>query len=132
MPEFGEVSKQRLMWLPPTFQKVLENAVKRVDFSVICTLRTYEEQQELYNNHKSNAKPGESKHNLKPGFLHVEAVDVCPYPTQFENKELFIKLAYIILDEARKLNYPLLWGGFFKVAGKPDLPHFEKSKNFIL
>ena len=47
MPEFGSKSKERLQSCDPQIQKVLEEAIKHYDFSVLEGHRTEEKQQEL-------------------------------------------------------------------------------------
>lgn len=84
MPYFSKKSLNRLCSVHKDLQILLKHAINYVDFSVLCGYRSWEEQQELYNQGKSKVMGGASKHNLYPSM----AVDIAPYPYPKTEKEL--------------------------------------------
>lgn len=130
--KFGRKSKSRLKSLHPDLKFVLEEAIQIVDFSVIETWRSKERQNFLRDCGKSKLKWPRSKHNTKDDKPNlVRAVDVVPYPIDWNDRERFILLAGIIMGIADYNNIELRWGGAWKGLGHmasnnfDDLPHFE-------
>jgi peptidoglycan L-alanyl-D-glutamate endopeptidase CwlK len=123
MPSFGQESTENLVQCDQQLQDVLNEAIKYIDFSVICGHRDEEAQNRAYNTHRSLLKWPKSKHNTYPS----RAVDVIPYPGGFSNdNETFYLLATYILRAASILGVHLTWGGHWRSL--KDLPHFELSK----
>jgi hypothetical protein len=60
-----------------------------------------------------------SKHNKIPS----EAVDVAPYPIDWQDIGRFKELSSVIMEAAVELGIRLTWGGNFKTF--KDYPHFE-------
>ena len=126
MPAFSRKSIDRLETCDHRIQMVLKRAITRVDFTVLCGHRGKEEQNDAYERGASKLQWPQSKHNRTPSL----AVDIAPFPIDWDNLERFRALAAIIMDEAAKLNIKLRWGGDFNMNGKPDdkfvdMPHFE-------
>ena len=105
-------------------KRLLVEAIKDspIDFSVIETTRTLAQQ-------KVNVKKGVSK-TLKskhiPQFTKsglCEAVDIAPYPLDWQDLERFRALAAHIKKKAAELNIPITWGGDWKTL--VDMPHYE-------
>ena len=68
------------------------------------------------------SNPFASNHAKKPdGFGH--AVDLAPYPIDWEDKARFNSLALIMLSAAHQEGVKIIWGGSWKKS--PDLPHYE-------
>lgn len=114
MPVFGATSKARLATCDPILQEVLNTAIKRMDFSVLSGYRGEAEQNLYFETGVSKKKYPNSKHNAtlegtdKP---NSEGVDVAPYPIDWENRERFVMLAYLIIGIAWALGYEVFWGG---------------------
>ena len=119
MARFGKRSQERLNTCHNDLQKICNEAIKIYDFTIICGHRGEEAQNEAYNTGASNAKFGQSKHNKVPS----EAIDVAPYPIDWNDTERFARLAGIIQAVAFEENIPIRWGGDFK--NLKDMPHFE-------
>jgi peptidoglycan L-alanyl-D-glutamate endopeptidase CwlK len=137
--KFGTTSTQRLETLDERLQKILKEAIKFYDFSILEGYRSRDKQDELFKKGFSKAKAGESKHNLKPSL----AVDIQPYPIDVSlaeevktlkgNKERakFYFLAGIIFHIAHIQGVQLRWGGSwdgtyqFNQNSFDDLFHFE-------
>ena len=126
MPHFSERSRQRLLTCDARIITVLSDVIQHYDFSVTCGHRTDEEQARLYAQGRTEpgpivtyAMPGESIHNTLPS----RAVDVAPWPIDWDNKDRFVELAGAILYAARVRGVPLEWGGHW--TRLRDLPHFQ-------
>lgn len=143
MPKFGNASKQRLATCHPDLQKIMNEAIKYIDFSVVEGYRTAAEQEKYYREGKS--KTLNSKHLLRycPEYSgqYSYAVDVAPYfsstpHTDFNDREEFCLLAGVILSTAKrlkeegKIKSDIRWGGKWskaRIKGNTffDGPHFE-------
>lgn len=126
MPAFSRRSLARLETCDHRLQMVMKRAITRYDFTVLCGHRTKEEQNDAFERGVSKLRWPRSKHNKMPSL----AVDIAPFPIDWDNLERFRELAAIVMDEAAKLNIKLRWGGDFNMNGKPDdkfvdMPHFE-------
>lgn len=101
------------------------NVVKRFDITVLCGHRGEAEQNAAYAAGNSKLKWPNSKHNKTPS----EAVDIVPYPINWEDTSRFEEMGQVVLDEWLKLDtedtekWQLVWGKTFK--GLVDYPHFE-------
>jgi len=119
MYKFGKRSKERLETLHPDLQKVMNEAIKIYDFSITCGYRDEETQNNEFGEGDSTKKWPDSKHNSLPST----AVDVCPYPVDWEDVEEFFYLAGIIMSVAHCLEIKLKWGG--RWTHPKDCPHFQ-------
>lgn len=142
MYTFGSKSKAQLSTAHPFLQRVMSEAIKLTDFSVLEGARSRQRQEDLFDAGKSKARPGESKHNEAPFSM---AVDVAPYPIDWENEARFFYLAGVVLGIAKVINqgrrvqglpeHKVRWGGDWNMNGVPipddpeerfrDYGHFE-------
>lgn len=121
---FGERSKRNLEGVKKPLQKVLQRALDLgvMDFSIIQGRRTQAEQDRLYAQGRTEPGPivtwtRNSKH------ISGDAVDVAPYPIDWDNEEMFYKLAGVIKAAAAIEGVDIKWGGDWKKT--KDMPHFE-------
>lgn len=119
MAKFSEKSLQRLSECHEDLQRVMNEVIKEIDITVLCGYRGEEEQMEAYRSGNSKAKFGQSKHNHSPSL----AVDVAPYPIDWDDISRFKEMGEIVLRKADELGIKLRWGGDFKSL--KDYPHFE-------
>ena len=98
---------------------ILKEAIHIYDFSVLCGHRGKDEQNLAYKKGFSKLKFPESKHNSIPS----RAVDIAPYPIDWDDHKRFYELAGIIKGIAHEKGIEIRWGGNFR--GWKDLPHFE-------
>ncbi len=103
MPRFGRRSKSRLKGVNAKLVNVLNEAIKIYDFTIIEGVRTKRRQKQLYDQGKT--KVLHSKH--MDGF----AVDIAPYPVNFEDIKRFFYLAGIIKIIGMRLGANIRWGG---------------------
>ena len=129
MPHFGKKSKERLAELDLELQELLQEAIKHFDFSITCGYRDEATQNELYNSlpQRTKVKFPNSRHNSYPS----QAVDIVPYPVDYDDRERFTYLAGLVMGIAKVKDIPLRWGGCWrndndlKANDFDDLPHFE-------
>lgn len=120
---FGRRSREALASCDTRIIRVLERALKEVpeelDFSVLQGHRGKQEQNAAYQRGDSKLKWPESNHNKYPS----EAVDVVPYPVDWNDINRFYRVAAYIYQAAIKEGVPIRWGGLWKTF--KDYPHWE-------
>lgn len=128
MPFFSERSETRLSTADEKLQQVFHEVVKYFDCSVICGHRGQAEQDVAFKSGKSKlAWPG-SKHNSKP----AQAVDVAPYPIDWNDIQRFHFFAGFVLGTARQMGIELRWGGDWNQNTKVNDEHFRDLVHFEL
>ena len=127
MPKFGKKSKERLNTCNERLQKVFNEVIKHVDCSVLEGHREKDRQNKLYEEGKTKVKYPNGGHNRQPS----SAVDVTPYPVDWEDRERQTLFAGFVIGVASQMNINLRWGGDwdqdFQVVDNrfDDFPHFE-------
>ena len=129
MPRFSNRSKTRLESCHPDLQRLMIEVIKQVDITVLEGFRSTDRQAELFRQGKSklNGLPGKmSKHNYSPS----KAVDVAPYPIDWQDRERFIACAYYIKATADQLGIKVRlgadWNGDMRFTESFfDAPHVE-------
>jgi peptidoglycan L-alanyl-D-glutamate endopeptidase CwlK len=105
-------------------------AIEMTDFGITCGYRGEADQAAAYASGKSKLEWPNSRHNVMPS----EAVDLVPYPVDWDDRERFFYLAGVIMSCAKELGVELRWGGDWDMDLKPhergenDLPHFELKR----
>ena len=100
---------------------------KHTDISILSGYRGQVEQTEIYNGGFSKTPWPQSKHNNDPSH----AVDIAPYPVDWDDTDRFIYVAGMVIYCARYHNIKLRWGGDWSmddmrtVHSFKDLGHFE-------
>ena len=128
MPSFGAKSLGKLNTCHPDIIKVMNEAIKHMDFIVLYGTRTVAEQQALYA--QGRTKPGpivtskdgvkkKSKHNYSPSL----AVDIAPWPIDWNDIKRFKELAVVVKKAADTVGVAIQWGGDWKTF--KDWPHWE-------
>lgn len=127
MYRFGTRSMKNLSECHPDLQRIMHEVIKIVDCAVIDGHRDKETQDKLYHAGQSKLKYPDSKHNKDPS----KAVDVVPYPIDWNDSERFYFLAGVIRGVASQMNIKIRQGvdwdgdGSFKDQTFHDLPHTE-------
>lgn len=129
MPKVGEQSLKRLDTCDERIQKVLNEVIKHYDFMILEGTRTVEQQQQYYKEGKSKLDGinKKSKHQSYPSL----AVDIAPYPIDWNDSKRFYYLAGLVIATANSMGIKLRWGGDWDSDGDfkdntfNDLPHFE-------
>ena len=127
MPRFSKRSKDRLSTCDKRLQKVFNEVIKHVDCSVLEGHRNEERQNKLFEEGKTKVTYPKGRHNAKPS----NAVDVAPYPIDWDDRERFHLFAGYVLGVARGMGITLRWGGDWNMNFEvddnkfDDFPHFE-------
>ena len=127
MPRFGKRSRTNLATCDERLQKVFNEVIKTVDCSVIEGQRSKERQNKLYEEGKTKVRYPKGRHNASPS----RAVDVCPYPIDWNDRERFHLFAGYVLGVANRKVITLRWGGDWNMNWEvddnqfDDFPHFE-------
>lgn len=119
MPKFSKSSLEKLETCDERLQRLMKEAIKYYDFSVLCGHRGKEEQNRVYEKGNSSLKWPYSKHNKKPSL----AVDIAPYPIDWHNIDRFYELAGVVKTCAEQLNLKVRWGGDW--LSFKDYPHWQ-------
>ena len=123
MPRFGKRSKQRLKGVDAKLFYVLNELIKIMDVTIIEGLRSQERQDELVA--KGASKTKYSKH------IQGKAVDLAPYPIDWEDRERFHYMGGMVRGIGQQLNVNIRWGGDWDSDGEikdnnfDDLVHVE-------
>ena len=127
MPKFGKKSIKQLETCHAHLRRVFAEVVKTVDCSVLEGHRSEDRQNALYEEGKTKVKYPHGRHNQ---FLS-RAVDVVPYPIDWDDRERFHLFAGFVLGTAKQMGINLRWGGDWNMNWEvddnkfDDFPHFE-------
>ena len=132
MPRFGRNSRRRLATCHEDLQDLFNEVIKYIDCSVLEGNRSKERQNQLYEEGKTEVRYPNGRHNAVPSC----AVDVVPYPVDWDDRERFHLFAGFVLGIAQSMEINIRWGGDwnknFEVDDNKfdDFPHFELIKEF--
>ena len=127
MPSFGRSSQYQLDTCHSDLQKVLNEAIKHVNFTVTCGFRNQSDQDKAFAEGKSKLKWPNGEHNKLPS----RAVDVAPYPCDWNDAEAFTLLSGIIYGVACVMGINVRLGSDWdmdlniKEHSLKDRPHVE-------
>jgi len=127
MPKFGKKSKERLGTCNEKLQEVFNEVIKHVDCSVLEGHRSGERQDKLFAEGKTKVKYPNGRHNANPS----NAVDVAPYPIDWDDTERFIYFGGFVKGIAASMGINIIWGGDWNDNTQltdnnfDDLVHFE-------
>ena len=130
MPRFGKKSKEQLDTCNEKLRRVFNEVIKTVDCSVLEGHRDKDRQNAFYEEGKTKVKYPKGRHNADPSL----AVDVVPYPIDWDDRERFHLFAGFVLGTAKQMGIKLRWGGdwninWFVDDNKfDDFPHFELTE----
>ena len=134
----SKASLDKLQGVHPKLVKVVKRAIEltKQDFKVLEGVRTPERQKELYA--QGRTKPGPkvtwtltSNHFVNPKTGYGHAVDLVPYPVDWETLSKFDAIQKAMFAAAKELGVTIRWGANWNRNGKPrekgetDSPHFE-------
>ena len=150
MATFSDLSKQRMDGLHPTLQKILNRAItiSPQDFMVLEGVRSDEQCYINYGKGRTvaqcTAKGVPAKYaqpklakvtwlNNPLSSKHVsgKAVDLVPYPVNWNDLTKFDQVAKAMFAAAKELGVSIRWGadwdndGNYREKGEYDSPHFE-------
>jgi hypothetical protein len=127
MPKFGTSSLTQRATLHPDLKRLVDEVIKHVDFSITCGYRNQADQDAAVAKGLSQVKFPNGKHNTLPS----KALDVAPYPINWNDTEAFTLLAGVFFGVAAVLGIKLRlgadWDGDFNTLEHSfkDRPHIE-------
>jgi len=133
MPKFSNSSQAKLATCNPELQMIFNYVIRYFDCTIICGYRDKEAQDKAFNDGFSKVKFPNSKHNQHPS----NAVDVVPYPIEWENVDRmryfigFVKGVAKMLLKYGQIDHELKtgidWDNDFVLKDQRwnDFPHFE-------
>ena len=127
MPRFSDKSISNLATCDRRLQQVFQRVVDDFDCTILEGHRVKERQNQMVAEGKSQVRWPDGKHNTVPS----RAVDVTPYPIQWDDRERQTLFAGYVLATAKAMGVNLRWGGDwsmdFEVRDNQfdDLVHFE-------
>lgn len=107
MPKFGNTSISRLRECHPLLQRLFLEVVREYDCSILVGHRAKREQDHAFESKMSRLKWPNSKHNKVPSL----AIDVAPYPLNWQDQKRFYHFGGFVKGMALGLGIPLRWGG---------------------
>ena len=137
MYKFSKRSKGNLATADEKLQLLFNEVIKEIDCTIICGHRTPEEQFELFKKGREkvdgwwtvidkskvvtnlDGTTKTSRHNYYPS----KAVDVVPYPLDWNDIDSFKLLASVVKRKALELGIDVEWGGDWKSF--KDYPHWQ-------
>ena len=131
MPSFSEKSETHLATCDHRLQRVFQRVVGEFDCSIIEGHRNRERQKRMVDEGKSQVLWPDGKHNTFPSL----AVDVCPYPVVWDDRERQTLFAGYVLATAKAMGVDLRWGGDWNRDTEvrdnsfDDLVHFEIAED---
>ena len=127
MPKFSRKSLSKLETCDKRLQDLFLRVVKKFDCTILEGHRSKDRQNKLFDEGKSKLKYPKGKHNSLPS----KAVDVAPYPIDWNDRERFTYFAGYVLGIAYQMGLKIRWGGDWDMDTQvkdnnfDDLPHFE-------
>ena len=130
MNEFSPSSKSELSTCHSDLRRLFYEVLKLMDIIIITGARGEAEQNLAVLAGTSKLPYPQGKHNKTPSL----AIDVAPYPLDWENRARFYYLAGIVKAVSKQLNIKIRWGGDWdnnqtfntrREKMLSDLPHFE-------
>jgi len=125
--KFSEHSLNILSTCHPDLQFLFKEVIKHYNCAVLCGFRNEADQNRAFIEGRSKKKWGESNHNKQPSL----AVDVAPFPIDWNNKEAFYHFAGFVRGLTLSMGIKIIsgadWDGDFDLKDQTffDLPHFE-------
>tara|TARA_R110002020_G_scaffold116514_3_gene266986 strand:- start:2368 stop:2748 length:381 start_codon:yes stop_codon:yes gene_type:complete len=123
MYKFGKRSRERLKGVDHRIIMILDELIKIMDVTIIEGLRSAKRQEQLLK--KGATKVKYSKH------MEGKAVDLAPYPIDWEDRDTFYYMGGMIRGIAKQLEINVRYGGDWDGDGNTkdnsfdDLVHFE-------
>lgn len=134
MPKFSNASKAQLGTAHPELELLFNTIIEFVDCQVLEGYRNQADQEKDFNAGNSKLHYPFGRHNKIPSM----AVDVAPYPVDWNNISRFYWFAGIVMGTAKmlkaqgKMKYDIRYGGDWNrnyditdEKGLRDLVHFE-------
>lgn len=127
MREFTWKERVRSMECSLELRTLINEVNKEFAIYIVCGHRAKEDQELAFAQGHSKVHFPNSKHNKWPS----EAVDLCPYPIDWNDLKRFRQMQEVIMRKAKELGIKIRSGADFNMDGIltndkfVDLPHIE-------
>lgn len=127
MYKYSRRSTSKLLTCHIDLQKIFNEVIKYYDCTILCGFRNRSAQNLAFDEGRSKVDWPGSKHNNNPS----NAIDVAPYPIDWEGIKRWYMFVGIVRGVAAMLDIPIRcgadWDGDMIVKDQNfhDLPHFE-------
>lgn len=143
MARLSKAGMERLSHCDEKLQRVFNKVIQEFDFSVTCGHRTKGEQLQLFKQGRTLingvwVKTGRTVTNIdgykkigKHNYYPSKAVDVVPYPVDWNDLGRFKELHKVVMRVASEEGVELVWGADWDSDGDitehllQDYPHYE-------
>ena len=127
MYRYSHRSTAKLLTCHIGLQKLFNEIIKHYDCKILCGFRDRATQNQAFDEGRSQVDWPHSKHNNNPST----AIDVAPYPLDWEDIKRWYMFIGIVRGFAAKMNIPIRcgadWDGDMQIKDQNfhDLPHIE-------
>ena len=127
MNRYSKRSETRLSQCHPDIQRIFRYVLTIIDHSVLTGHRNKRAQNKAFKDGYSEVQWPDGNHNSLPST----AIDIAPWPIDWEDRERFVLLAGFVMGVAQHMGISLRWGGNWamdwNIKGNKfdDLGHFE-------
>lgn len=143
MARLSKAGMERLSHCDEKLQRVFNKVIQEFDFSVTCGHRTKGEQLQLFKQGRILidgvwVKTGKTVTNIdgykkigKHNYYPSKAIDVVPYPVDWNDLSRFKELHKVVMRVASEEGVELVWGADWDSDGDiaehslQDYPHYE-------
>ena len=122
MPQFSLKSLDKLATVHPDLARLFLMVIEEEDCVILCGHRGEAEQNQAHDLGHSHTRWPHGRHNSMP----AEAVDVAPYPVDWEDIPRFQRFGERVKEIAKRANLAVEWGGDW--ASFRDYPHWQLPK----
>jgi peptidoglycan LD-endopeptidase CwlK len=132
MPKFGPISLSKLQTCHLDLQVIFFEVIQNFDCTILEGHRNQEDQDKAFAAGKSQLKYPNGNHNALPS----KAVDVAPYPVDFNDIKEFNYFAGYVMGVAKKLKdegkiyHSIRWGGDWNRRNEVKENHFNDLCHF--
>ncbi len=125
MPSYGKKSADKLSTCHPALRLLFNAVIQRVDCSILQGVRGREEQDRLFKEGRSQKQWPDSKHNVEIEGELSNAVDVAPYPINWEDLPRFYMFIGYVKAVADELGIKIRCGADWDMDGWTDDQRFH-------
>lgn len=126
--KFSDKSKEKLSTAHPKLQELFNEVIKHFDCTVICGHRDKEDQNAAFDTGRSKLRWPKGNHNALPS----NALDVAPFPIDWNNSKRFYYFAGFVMGLAKKMDIDIRYGGDWDCDNDLDDQRFNDLVHFEL
>lgn len=116
---FSKRSLARLQTCDERLQALCHEVLQRMDITVLCGHRDKRTQNAAVARGASKVRWPNSRHNKLPAL----AVDIAPYPINWQDHGRFRALSELMKAQAQEMSLRITWGGDWTTL--VDMPHYQ-------